>query len=229
MRIVRAFILMLCAIWVRSTSITKRRAHSTTMSGEFHLPISSVVAVTPSWGIGLSGTLPWAHAGKHLPADIAYFKRVTSQTSDSSKMNAVFMGKETWLSIPTKYRPLPGRLNVILSSTLSSSLETELPDVLIACSFEDALEKLSENTKYRSTIERIVVIGGARLFEESFFHPWFDTLHLTQVQEEFAADTFLTKRTIEALSQVDFESLVTKSLQEDGVKYRLVKQLMSIH
>lgn len=191
------------------------------MSSEFfRLPISSVVAVTPSWGIGNRGTLPWACVGKHIPADVAYFKKVSSLTKDSSKMNAVVMGKDTWNSIPEKFRPLPGRLNIIVSTSLSRSLESHQENVFVVDTFENALQNLSENPQWHEKIERIVVIGGARLFEESFFHPWFDTLHLTQVQEEFVVDTFLTPRTIEALERIDFEPLVVETLQENGVNYR---------
>lgn len=200
---------------------SKRWLHIPAMStSEFRLPISSVVAVTPSWGIGCGGTLPWTHAGKQLPADVAYFKKVTSQTTDANKMNAVVMGRDTWNSIPTKYKPLPGRLNIIISTTLPVSLEKELENVLVAGSFSDALRRLSEISRLRDTIERIVVIGGVRLFEESFFHPWFDTLHLTQVQEDFPSDTFLTPRVVDALKGTDFEPFVKESIVENGVHYR---------
>lgn len=46
---------------------------------------------------------------------MAYFKDITSRTYDPTKQNAVIMGRKTWESIPSKFRPLPGRLNVVLS------------------------------------------------------------------------------------------------------------------
>lgn len=46
---------------------------------------------------------------------MAYFKDITSRTHDPTKQNAVIMGRKTWESIPSKFRPLPGRLNVVLS------------------------------------------------------------------------------------------------------------------
>eukprot|EP00879_Flechtneria_rotunda_P024276 GHRR01025728.1.p1 GENE.GHRR01025728.1~~GHRR01025728.1.p1 ORF type:complete len:493 (+),score=126.94 GHRR01025728.1:241-1719(+) len=71
-----------------------------------------VVAATRSWGIGKNGELPF-----ELPGDMQYFKKLTSQTSNSKLKNAVIMGRKTFLSIPEKFRPLRGRLNIILTST----------------------------------------------------------------------------------------------------------------
>jgi dihydrofolate reductase len=72
--------------------------------------INIVVAATPTGGIGINGQLPWT-----IPADLKYFKRVTSEAAPG-KQNAVIMGRKTWASIPAKFRPLSDRLNVVLSS-----------------------------------------------------------------------------------------------------------------
>lgn len=73
-------------------------------------PVDVIVAATPAGGIGAGGALPW-----HLPSDMALFKAVTSRTRDPTLQNAVIMGRKTWASIPPKFRPLKGRLNVVLS------------------------------------------------------------------------------------------------------------------
>ena len=57
--------------------------------------------------------MPWK-----LPGDMAYFKELTTRTADASKQNAVVMGRKTWESIPAKFRPLPGRVNVVLSRSM---------------------------------------------------------------------------------------------------------------
>lgn len=47
--------------------------------------------------------------------EMTYFSRMTKRTKDSSKQNAVIMGRKTWESIPEKNRPLAGRINIVLS------------------------------------------------------------------------------------------------------------------
>lgn len=74
-----------------------------------------VVAVDEVGGIGKGKALPWK-----LPGDMAYFKELTSRTHDPARQNAVIMGRTTWESIPPKFRPLPGRINVVLSRTMSA-------------------------------------------------------------------------------------------------------------
>ena len=66
------------------------------MSNFRSIPISSVVAVTPSFGIGMKGTLPWKAAGVALPGDMEYFKKITTRTSNNEMINAVVMGRLTW-------------------------------------------------------------------------------------------------------------------------------------
>ena len=53
--------------------------------------------------IGIKGTMPW-----HLPEDLAHFKRTTLGCP-------VIMGRKTWDSIPAKFRPLPGRTNMVVT------------------------------------------------------------------------------------------------------------------
>lgn len=70
------------------------------------------------------------------------------------------------------------------------------------------------------------LLGGAQLFEESFFHPWFDTLHLTQLSQEFECDVYLPERMREALKERtdDLERFVVENdIEENGVKYRIVE------
>jgi dihydrofolate reductase/thymidylate synthase len=68
---------------------------------------SVIVAATQRGGIGLKGQLPW----KSLPTDLKAFKKITSGTGQ----NAVIMGRKTWDSIPVQFRPLAGRISIILS------------------------------------------------------------------------------------------------------------------
>ncbi len=71
--------------------------------------LTLIVAATLNNGIGQSGRLPW-----RLPQEMAYFARVTT-TAPEGTVNAVVMGRNTWESIPTKFKPLQKRLNVVVS------------------------------------------------------------------------------------------------------------------
>ena len=71
--------------------------------------LTIIVAATKASGIGINSGLPW-----RLPKEMKYFAQVTSNAVDGQR-NAVIMGRNTWESIPKKYRPLPNRYNIILS------------------------------------------------------------------------------------------------------------------
>ncbi len=72
--------------------------------------LTLIVAATRTNGIGQNAQLPW-----RLAKEMAYFKRVTTTAPDGS-MNVVIMGRNTWESIPQKFRPLAKRLNIVISS-----------------------------------------------------------------------------------------------------------------
>ncbi|KAJ9605336.1 hypothetical protein H2200_009993 [Cladophialophora chaetospira] len=88
-------------------------------------PIYIIVATSlnPPMGIGYQGKLPWPG----IKADMAFFKQITSyvpaeESSRKRTLNAVVMGRKTWESIPAKFRPLAGRLNVIITRGSSTEL-----------------------------------------------------------------------------------------------------------
>lgn len=94
---------------------------------EFHV----VVAATKDMGIGKDGGLPW-----RLPGEMAYFKQLTASVGDptSDARNAVIMGRKTWESLPAKFRPLPGRVNVVLSKSAAAGDGVVMPTAKENCS-----------------------------------------------------------------------------------------------
>lgn len=115
-----------------------------------------VVAATGDMGIGKDGKLPWK-----LPSDLKFFKDITLSTFDSGKKNAVIMGRKTWESIPPEYRPLCGRLNVVLTRSRSFDIATA-ENVLMCGSLSSALELLAASP-YCLSIEKVFVIGGGQI------------------------------------------------------------------
>ena len=125
---------------------------------------SIVVASDLGDGIGTGTAIPWT-----VPEDIKLFKDLTT-TAAKGKKNCVIMGRKTWESIPEKFRPLPGRLNVVLSSTLELGSSDPAAAVLqIRGSLKDALTKLAE--PQFSDIDKVFCIGGGVVYAEAFQQP----------------------------------------------------------
>lgn len=87
-------------------------------------PFAAVAAVTRDFGIGRGGDLPWSP--KRLTLDMAFLRFVTTHRyavdgdeavafAESEARNVVIMGRRTWDSIPTKFRPMEGRVNVVIT------------------------------------------------------------------------------------------------------------------
>ncbi|MDP2625070.1 MAG: dihydrofolate reductase [Candidatus Peregrinibacteria bacterium] len=165
-----------------------------------------VVAIDEDNGIGIDGQLPW-----YLSEDLKFFAKVTKTTEDPDKQNAVIMGRKTWESIPDKYRPLPGRLNIVLSRSHTYFLPS---DVLLESSFGDALKSATEGN-----VEKVFVIGGGRVFEETLNHPGCGGLYVTEVLKKFNCDTFFPEIDSERFERVSESEI----LEEDDVQFRFVE------
>lgn len=67
------------------------------------MKLGLILARARNGAIGKDGVMPW-----HLPEDLAHFKKVTMGCP-------VIMGRKTWDSLPPRFRPLPGRLNIVIT------------------------------------------------------------------------------------------------------------------
>ena len=140
-------------------------------------PLDLIVAYDKNNGIGKDNSIPW-----RLPADLKRFAKITSTTLDPEKQNAVIMGRKTWESIPDKFRPLPNRLNLVL--TLGHA---EYPGATAVHSFHGALKIVADTP----TIERAFVIGGAEVYKRAMSHA--DGIYVTALTGEFDCDVFFPK------------------------------------
>jgi dihydrofolate reductase len=140
---------------------------------------SIIVAFDEARGIGKGGVLAW-----HLPADLKHFKEITT-AQNGVGCNVVIMGRKTWESIPDKFRPLSGRLNLVITS----QADYPLPQgVLRAPSLRHALEDVC--SKGDRDVGDVFVIGGAQVFSEAIHHPLCQKIYLTQIQGRFDCDVF---------------------------------------
>ncbi len=136
-----------------------------------------VVAADEAGGIGKQGQLPW-----HLKRDMAHFKRLTQEPPTADTVNAVIMGRVTWQSIPEKFRPLPRRINVVISGNAAVPLPD---DVIRAKSLDEALATLDR----MADVGRVFVIGGGQIYSQAIVHRDLDTIYLTRVHATFNCDT----------------------------------------
>lgn len=143
--------------YVMAGDILKRLLHcEATMCTDPSRTYQVVVTATRNMGIGKDGKLPW-----RLPSDLKFFKELTITTLNPDRKNAVVMGRKTWESIPLQYRPLPGRLNVVL--TCSGVVDMDSAKNLVACRCLPSALKLLAESPYSSLVEKVFVIGGGQI------------------------------------------------------------------
>lgn len=151
-----------------------------------------MVAVTDSGGMGHKGGLPW----KSLPADMAYFKSLTTSCTHGLR-NAVIMGRNTWESIPDQFKPLPDRLNVLLTKAAGQGHDQkemhescgagnqgdyQVPEGVLASSSLEASLSMLAREPYSSSIEEVFVIGGAQVFAKCLGMEKCEAIFMTKVR-----------------------------------------------
>lgn len=108
-------------------------------------------------------------------------------------MNAVIMGRKTWESIPPKFRPLKGRLNVVISRSFGSSPEEPASvetEPVKASSLEQAITYLQQ--KPEGTLGRVFIIGGGQIYAAALELKESKRVLLTKIMSEFECDTFFS-------------------------------------
>ena len=115
--------------------------------------------------IGRDGHLPW-----HLPEDLAHFKRTTLGCS-------VIMGRKTWDSLPPKFRPLPGRLNIVITR----QSDWQAAGAQRAGSLDEALRHCPAGGD-------AWIIGGAEIYAQTL--PLASTAVVTDIEASFEGDAF---------------------------------------
>ncbi|KAK9795770.1 putative Dihydrofolate reductase-like domain-containing protein [Seiridium cardinale] len=178
--------------------------------------LTLVLAATRNMGIGRAGGLPWTG----LKKEMAYFARVTKRSpsdvtvahtwisgtklthltqAQSSGANAVIMGRKTWDSIPPKFRPLKGRLNIVISRSHPEAVEEAVnaeTDPVKVNSLEKAVEYVSSGAPGK--VGRVFVIGGAQIYGAALQLPEAKRILLTKVMTDFECDAFFPLKLFES-------------------------------
>jgi dihydrofolate reductase len=152
-----------------------------------------VVAVARDGVIGRDGELPW-----HLPEDLARFRAITMG-------HPVVMGRRTWDSLPPRFRPLPGRRNIVVTRNPAWTGQ----GAERAGSLEEALALAAD-------AERVSVIGGGDVFAEAL--PLADELFVTEIALDVEGDTFFPPVDPDVFAEVTREPHVAA----DGTAFSFV-------
>lgn len=130
-----------------------------------HPRLTLIAAVARNRVIGINNQLPW-----HLPEDLQHFRHVT-------RGHPVIMGRKTWESLPDAFRPLPGRLNIVISR----QKDYQADGAQVADSLAAALELVGE-------LPEAFVIGGEQLYTLAL--PQAARLMLTEVEMDVQGDAW---------------------------------------
>ena len=170
-----------------------------------------IVAVSQDNGIGKDNNLPW-----RIKSELAYFAKMTKLVNNSSKQNAVLMGRKTWESIPSRIKPLKNRVNIVLTRQEKSKI-SEDENVLVCDSLQNAFTLVEEMS---DKIETCWIIGGSSVYEEAMKNPRLDRIYITNIMEDYECDTFFPPLATEDWEEVE-DQMVPKDVQEeDGVKFK---------
>ena len=164
-----------------------------------------VVAADLDWGIGRTNGLPWPR----LKGDLAHFRRITSE-APSGQRNAIIMGRKTWESTEVAGRPLPRRLNVIISRSTMI-----VPDGVAAARSLDAALVAAAG----GDIHTAFVVGGAQIYTHAFAHAELRYVYLTRVMGHFACDTHIPNLDAHGLVPTAWDGAC--EAVDDDVRYRI--------
>jgi dihydrofolate reductase len=131
-----------------------------------------VWAQSSTGAIGKDGGMPW-----HLPEDLKHFSRLTSG-------HPVIMGRKTWDSFPDKFRPLPGRTNLVITRQEGWGGTPQAGGAVAVKSLDDALLE----SQFAPGHEMVWIIGGGETFAQSL--DLADVAVITTIDTTAEGDTF---------------------------------------
>ena len=169
--------------------------------------ISLVVARGNNGVIGREGGLPW-----RLRSDLQRFKAITIG-------KPCLMGRKTWESLPLK--PLPGRLNLVLTRDQSYEAEGMSKGALVCATLDEAIE-IARETAEEDGVDEICVIGGTALFEKAL--PRAKRLYLTEVEAEPEGDAVFPAFDEAAWREVSSEAHPAGEKDDHAFRFRVLER-----
>ncbi len=135
------------------------------------MTLGLIVAFDDDYCIGKEGRIPW-----RIPEDMAHFKRLTEG-------HPVIMGRKTYESLPDSVRPLPDRLNIVLSRS-----EKVIQGAYVVESLGRAIDLAFERPQEGIDYDKIYVMGGHSVYEDAL--PLADFMDVTHVKGSHDGDVY---------------------------------------
>lgn len=133
--------------------------------------INLIYARAANGVIGRDNAMPW-----HLPADLAHFKRHTQGCP-------VVMGRATWASLPERFRPLPGRLNLVLTRDSARAADLQQQGATPVASLEAALSLCRAQVPAPT---EVWIMGGAQVYAQA--EPLAQRALVTEIDRDYDGD-----------------------------------------
>lgn len=167
-----------------------------------------VVARDKNGVIGKDGDLPW-----RLRSDLQRFKAVTIG-------KPCIMGRNTWESLPL--RPLPGRLNIVLTRDEGYAEAGKTKGALVVTSLDEAME-IAREQAMEDGVDEICVIGGQALFAAAL--PRAKRLYITEVETEVeGGDTWFPPFDAGTFEEISSEAVAPGEKDDHAMVFRVLKR-----
>jgi dihydrofolate reductase / thymidylate synthase len=178
-----------------------------------------IVAFDDKYGIGKKGGIPWSY-----PEDLRRFSALT-------RGHALIMGRQTYESLPSKFRPLPNRVNIVLSSNPKPPDESK--EVAWVGSIDAAV-----SVALATSSSKIFVIGGESIYKQFLDRGLVSTLLVTKISGNYECDKYFQdiSNEFELKSRVaseahgfeiTYDTYIHKSNNEEQLYLDLVKEAIT--
>lgn len=159
--------------------------------------VSIIAAIGKNRELGKDNRLLW-----HIKADMEHFKRLTLN-------RVVVMGRKTFDSLPQKFKPLPHRINVVITRDKNWQFE----NVLVFNSLENAIEEL------KNKHQEIFIIGGASIYQQAL--NFADKLYLTIIEKTYPdADVYFPP-----YAHLFKKIIHEEEHEENGIRFKFMEMI----
>lgn len=178
------------------------------------MEINIIVSFCKNFGIGINNTIPWK-----ISEDIDYFKNLTNG-------HTVLMGKDTYLSIPEKRRPLKNRFNIVITSTPDDFVSNS--DVLF-CSLVDAIRFLErENSHhYLKLSKKCFIIGGEKIYD--YFMTIANNIYITQIDKIYKCDRYFPLNNFDKYEITNYSKLHFSDIEKCNYRFITYNKTTKYH